>query len=72
MYGFWQGDRVIILFGEFLQCYVYGNGSFQGYIGGDDFFVGYGVGNYDEVVIWMLVFQDVFWLDVESFYDLEY
>lgn len=68
-YGFRQGDRAIILFGELLQRHVYGNGSFHGHIGGDDFFAGYGTGDHEEITIRMLALQDAFRRDVESFYE---
>ncbi|TAL38734.1 MAG: GGDEF domain-containing protein [Spirochaetes bacterium] len=39
-FGFRQGDRAIVLFGDILRKHFTDGGCFAGHIGGDDFFVG--------------------------------
>lgn len=71
-YGFRQGDRAIILFGELMQRHISGNGSFRGHVGGDDFFAGYTACDQEEIVERIKALKTAFRLDVESFYDQEH
>lgn len=71
-YGYRQGDRAIILFGELLQRYVTGSGTFRGHIGGDDFFAGFLTGDQTEIAARMLSLKRAFKSDVESFYEPEH
>jgi diguanylate cyclase (GGDEF)-like protein len=71
IYGFRQGDRVILLFSELLKSYSLSRHCFVGHVGGDDFFMGIqGVALCD-------VEQDIraiarqFRTNVESFYHKE-
>ena len=45
-YGFRQGDRIIRLFSDILKELSGVRKEFIGHLGGDDFFVGYGMGEY--------------------------
>jgi len=71
-YGYRQGDRAIILFSELLQRHVSGSGTFQGHIGGDDFFAGFLNTDQTDVAARMLALKRAFRVDVESFYDPEH
>ncbi len=71
-YGYRQGDRAIILFGELLQRHVSGSGSFRGHIGGDDFFAGFMSGDQTDIAARMLALKRAFKTDVESFYEPEH
>lgn len=70
-YGYRQGDRAIILFGELLQRHLSGTGTFHGHIGGDDFFAGFLSGDQTEIAADLLALKRAFKTDVESFYDAE-
>jgi len=72
MYGYRQGDRAIILFGELLQRHISGTGTFIGHLGGDDFFAGFHDADQTDVAAKMLALQRAFRLDVESFYEPEH
>ncbi|WP_150525540.1 GGDEF domain-containing protein [Roseibium sediminis] len=70
-YGFRQGDRAILMFGELLQRTVNISNCFHGHIGGDDFFVGL-VGQSRETVLeHMEKLKTAFRRDIESFYSPE-
>ncbi len=71
-YGYRQGDRAIILFGELLQRHVSGSSTFLGHLGGDDFFVGFQGTDQTDVAARMLALKRAFCLDVESFYEPEH
>ncbi|WP_428645323.1 EAL domain-containing protein [Roseibium sp.] len=71
-YGYRQGDRAIILFGELMQRHVAGSGTFHGHLGGDDFFAGFHNVDQTDVAARMLALKRAFRLDVESFYDPEH
>ncbi|WP_341874409.1 GGDEF domain-containing protein [Roseibium hamelinense] len=71
-YGYRQGDRAIILFGELLQRHVSGNSTFRGHIGGDDFFAGFMSGDQTDVAAHILALKRAFKTDVESFYSAEH
>ncbi|MDN3719860.1 EAL domain-containing protein [Roseibium salinum] len=71
-YGYRQGDRAIILFGELLQRHIAGTGTFIGHLGGDDFFAGIHHSDQTDVAARMLAIKRAFRLDVESFYDPEH
>ncbi|MBO6893377.1 MAG: EAL domain-containing protein [Roseibium sp.] len=71
-YGYRQGDRAIILFGELLQRHISGGGTFQGHLGGDDFFAGFNNTDQTDVAARMLALKRSFRLDVESFYEPEH
>lgn len=71
-YGYRQGDRAIILFSELLQRHLCGPGTFQGHLGGDDFFAGFHNMDQTDVAARMLALQRAFRLDVESFYEPEH
>ncbi|TYC65159.1 EAL domain-containing protein [Stappia sp. BW2] len=71
-YGYRQGDRAIILFGELLQRHVSESEAFYGHIGGDDFFAGFQNIDQTDVAARMLSLKRAFRLDVESFYDADH
>ncbi|CTQ52200.1 Putative cyclic di-GMP phosphodiesterase YliE [Roseibium album] len=71
-YGYRQGDRAIILFGELLQRHISGTGTFHGHLGGDDFFAGFSNTDQTDVAARMLALKRAFRLDVESFYEPEH
>jgi diguanylate cyclase (GGDEF)-like protein len=71
-YGYRQGDRAIILFGELMQRHISGTGTFHGHLGGDDFFAGFSNTDQTDVAVRMLALKRAFRLDVESFYEPEH
>ncbi|QFT31386.1 EAL domain-containing protein [Roseibium porphyridii] len=71
-YGYRQGDRAIILFGELVQRHVSGTDTFHGHLGGDDFFAGFMNADQTDVAARMLALKRAFQVDVESFYDAEH
>lgn len=71
-YGFRQGDRAIILFSEILNRCFRGRNVFKGHIGGDDFFLGFELKNYNETeVIYKVIkeIREIFMDDAAHFYE---
>ena len=69
LYGFRNGDRLILRFAEMLKGFNHNGKRFVGHIGGDDFFMGFRNENRDqamEIIRGLLV---DFRKDAESFYD---
>ncbi len=68
LYGFRQGDRVILLFADILKKEL-SSDVFIGHIGGDDFFLGYKKSNYTDVYNDALQIQKLFENNVKQFYN---
>jgi len=69
MYGFRQGDRVILLFSELLRTWTQYSNRFAGHMGGDDFFMGIQATSPVKVHSDVVNMANQFRNDVESFYD---
>lgn len=70
-YGFRNGDRVIMLFGELLKARTEYSDGFAGHIGGDDFFMGMANLPLEKAIRHIEEIARQFTSDVESFYDPE-
>jgi diguanylate cyclase (GGDEF)-like protein len=70
-YGFRNGDRVIMLFGELLKARTEYSDGFAGHIGGDDFFMGMANLPLEKAIRHIQEIARQFTSDVESFYDPE-
>ncbi len=70
-YGFRNGDRVIMLFGDLLKARSEYSDWFAGHIGGDDFFLGISNISLQKAVRHIEEIARQFTSDVESFYDTE-
>ncbi len=68
-YGFRNGDRVIMLFGELLKARTEYSDGFAGHIGGDDFFMGMANLPLEKALRHIEEIARQFTSDVESFYD---
>ena len=70
-YGFRQGDRAILLFGESLSKTLPRDTCFPAHVGGDDFFGGFCREDFDGCFATVSELCATFAHDVESFYDDE-
>lgn len=70
-YGFRNGDRVIMLFGEILKARTEYSNWFAGHIGGDDFFIGLADLPLEKAIRHIKDIGQRFAADAESFYDAE-
>ncbi len=70
-YGFRQGDRAILLFADILKEAASASKCFIGHIGGDDFFAGFRLEDFDlgQVLSWIRCIIDKFCRDVLSLYE---
>ncbi|MEW6260686.1 MAG: EAL domain-containing protein [Thermodesulfobacteriota bacterium] len=69
LYGFRNGDRLILRFTELLKAVNLNNTRFIGHIGGDDFFLGFKEETPDHVLPVIRNLVETFRKDAESFYD---
>lgn len=71
-FGFRQGDRAILMFGERLRAWAAGGAGFAGHVGGDDFFLAAGGDDgVDEALARVGELIAQFRSDAESLYDPE-
>ena len=68
-YGFRTGDRLILMFAEFLKEAGFCQNRFAGHIGGDDFFMGIRNACTDDIIAEMTILAERFKKNAESFYD---
>lgn len=68
-YGFRQGDRAILLFGDLMRKKLAASGDFLGHVGGDDFFSGHVGLSVAEVTERVTLLCQTFAHDLESFYN---
>lgn len=71
IYGFRQGDRVILLFAELMRRTFGAGDAFLGHVGGDDFFAGFPLRRPPAVIAAVAELLRVFASDAESFYDAD-
>ncbi|MBF0201466.1 MAG: GGDEF domain-containing protein, partial [Desulfamplus sp.] len=70
IYGFRNGDRLILMFSEILKEAVgLSPNRFAGHVGGDDFFLGIKGCSADDILAEVNLMADRFKRDAESFYD---
>lgn len=69
LYGFRNGDRLILRFAELLKGINHNSRRFVGHIGGDDFFMGFHNEESDNVLPLIRNLVNTFRKDAESFYD---
>ena len=69
LYGFRNGDRLILMFAELLRAAGLSDNRFVGHVGGDDFFLGIRGGTRDAVAIEIRKLALTFKQNAESFYE---
>ncbi|MFH2057770.1 MAG: diguanylate cyclase [Pseudomonadota bacterium] len=69
LYGFRNGDRLILMFADLLKQAGFNDNRFIGHIGGDDFFMGIQSGGFSIIEPEMKELARQFQKNAESFYD---
>ena len=69
LYGFRNGDRLILMFADLLKAAGLSENRFVGHVGGDDFFMGIRGGDTEAVAVEIRNLALTFKQNAESFYD---